>query len=106
MNHGVSQGYDIFEVSPGTDDIVFQLELKRHPDLDCSAFDFFDAFSGLDFEFLMTDTADYISYIPQMEIRAYDPVTEQEIAFGDVVPVSMLVDITLPKLEQEKMPVF
>ena len=64
VEKGVSEGYDIFQVSPGTDDIKFQLELKRHPGLDCSAFDFFNAFSGLDFDFLMTDTADYISYIP------------------------------------------
>ena len=75
VDHGVSQGFDIFKVSPGTEDITFQLELKRHPDLDCSSFDFFNAFSGLDFEFLMTDTADYISYIPQMTIRAFDPVS-------------------------------
>lgn len=99
VERGVSEGYDIFQVSPGTEDIVFQLELKRHPDLDCSSFDFFNAFSGLDFEFLMTDTADYISYIPQMEIFAFDPVSENEVKFGDVVPETLLVDITMPKSE-------
>ena len=74
VEKGVSEGYDIFQVSPGTDDIKIQLELKRHPDLDCSAFDFFNAFSGLDFDFLMTDTADYISYIPEMQVKVFDPV--------------------------------
>ena len=93
-------------MSPGTQDISFQLELKRHPDLDCSAFDFFNAFSGLDFEFLMTDTADYISYIPKMEIRAFDPVSQKELQFGEEVPQTMLVDITMPMKEQEKLPVF
>ena len=81
-------------------------ELKRHPDLDCSAFDFFNAFSGLDFDFLMTDTADYISYIPEMQVKVFDPVSDVEIQFGDVAPASMLVDITLAKKEQEKLPVF
>ena len=106
VEKGVSEGYDIFQVSPGTDDIKFQLELKRHPDLDCSAFDFFNAFSGLDFDFLMTDTADYISYIPEMQVKVFDPVSDVEIQFGDVAPASMLVDITLTKKEQEKLPVF
>lgn len=106
LEKGVSEGYDIFEVSPGKEDIKFSLELRRNPELDCSQFDFFNAFSGLDFDFLMTDTADYISYIPKMGIRISDPVTNGVIAFGAEAPESMLVEITLSKKEQEKLPVF
>lgn len=54
----------------------------------------------------MTDTADYISYIPKMNIRIFDPITNGVIAFGAEAPESMLVDITLSKKEQEKLPVF
>ena len=54
----------------------------------------------------MTDTADYISYIPEMQVKVFDPVSDVEIQFGDVAPASMLVDITLTKKEQEKLPVF
>ena len=54
----------------------------------------------------MTDTADYISYIPQMTVRAYEPSSETDIEYGSVTPSTMLVDITLPKKEQEKLPVF
>ena len=60
--------------------------MKRNPNLECSAFDFFNAFSGLDFDFLMTDTADYISYIPEMNIRIFDPITNGVIAFGAEAP--------------------
>ena len=74
--------------------------------MECSAFDFFNAFSGLNFDFLMTDTADYISYIPEMNIRIFDPITNGVIAFGAEAPEKMLVDITLTKKEQEKLPVF
>ena len=80
--------------------------MKRNPNLECSAFDFFNAFSGLNFDFLMTDTADYISYIPEMNIRIFDPITNGVIAFGAEAPEKMLVDITLTKKEQEKLPVF
>ena len=54
----------------------------------------------------MTDTADYISYIPEMNIRIFDPITNGVIAFGAEAPEKMLVDITLTKKEQEKLPVF
>lgn len=54
----------------------------------------------------MTNTADYISYIPQMEVRPYDPDTNAEIALGSKTPTKMLVDVTLPMKEQEKLPVF
>lgn len=106
VDKGVSEGYDIFQVSPGTDDIIFTLELRRNPELDCGKFDFFDAFSGLDFEFLMTDTADYISYVPKMATRISDGVSSAVIGFGDKATDTMLVDITLSKKEQEKLPVF
>ena len=74
--------------------------------MDCSAFDFFNAFSGLDFDFLMTDTADYISYIPQMDVKVRDGASLEEIELGDVAPATMVVDITLRAEEQEKLPVF
>ena len=108
VDHGVSQGYTVLEISPGNEDITFQIELKRHPDIDCSEFDFFNAFAGLDFEFIMTDTNDYISYVPKMEVRAYDPfkVSDNEVAIGQVVPQNMVIDVTLTAKEQEKLPVF
>ena len=53
----------------------------------------------------MTNTADYISYSPKMEVTARD-ATGQEIVLGERTPDTMLIDVTLPKLEQEKMPVF
>lgn len=87
-------------------EIKFTLELKRNPTLDCSAFDFFDAFSGLDFEFLMTDTADYISYTPKMEKRIYDPSTGDELTVGSKPGEFMKIDVTMPAKEQERLPVF
>lgn len=75
VDYGVSEGYTVLDVSPGTQDISFQLELKRNPDLDCTQFDFFNTFSGLDFDLIMTDTDEYISYIPLMDVVAYDAKT-------------------------------
>ena len=82
--------------------------MERNPGLDCTEFDFFDAFSGIDFDFIMTDTTDYISYKPEMKIKAYDPNISSRtvVEFGDVAPEKMLIDITLPLTEQEKLPVF
>lgn len=54
----------------------------------------------------MTDTADYISYIPQMEVRPFNPDTNVGIAFGSATPTKLLVDVTLSRKEQEKLPVF
>ena len=96
---GVNEGYSVLEISPGNEDIKIQLELKRNPELDCTQFDFFDTFSGLDFDFLMTSTADYISYYPQMEIVAYDAVTNTTLNIGDPTPEFMLINITMPMSE-------
>ena len=54
----------------------------------------------------MTDTADYISYIPQMTVYPFDPDTNLEIASGSTTPSKMIIDVTLPASEQEKLPVF
>ena len=54
----------------------------------------------------MTDTADYISYVPKMATRISDGVSSAVIGFGDKATDTMLVDITLSKKEQEKLPVF
>ena len=66
------------------------MRLERNPELDCAEFDFFDAFSGLDFDFILTDTADYISYQPNFEVKAFDPTiadaSASEVAFGDRAP--------------------
>lgn len=64
VDGGVNKGYKVFETSPGSEDIQLTLKLERNPVLDCSQFDFFNSFKGLSFEFLMTDTAEYISYLP------------------------------------------
>jgi len=53
----------------------------------------------------MTNTADYISSSPKMEVTARD-ATGQEIVLGERTPDTMFIDVTLPMLEQEKMPVF
>ena len=64
--------------------------MERNPDIDCSEFDFFDAFSGLEFDFIMTDTSDYISYKPKMEVVAFDPtITDSslaEVTYGERAP--------------------
>ena len=75
VGHDANSGYEILQVSPGNQDLRIQLELKRNPELDCEQFNFFDTFNGLDFDFLMTGTADYISYLPKMQVSAYDAVT-------------------------------
>lgn len=36
----------------------------KNPSIDCGEFDFFNAFVGLDFDFILTDSTDYISYVP------------------------------------------
>ena len=103
---GVNEGYTVFEISPGSGDIAIQLELKRNSGLDCTQFDFFDMFSGLDFDFLMTGTADYISYLPKMNVVAFDPETDQVIEIGDPTPAQMLINVTMPMEEQAKLPIF
>ena len=56
----------------------------------------------------MTDTTDYISYKPEIVVEAFDPnaASPTVVNFGDVTPTRMLVDVTLPLGEQEKLPVF
>jgi len=102
----VKESYTVFAVSPATDDISFTLSLERDPTLDCSSFDFFNSFFGLDFDFIMTDTADYISYSPNMVIVAYNSETNMTLSAGDVAPTKMNINVTMPKSEQEKLPVF
>lgn len=80
--------------------------MKRNTQLDCSQFDFFDTFVGLDFEFTMTDTADYISYIPKMDVVAFDADTGVVVELGDATPSRMLVNVTMPMKEQQRLPVF
>ena len=99
VGHGVNEGYKVLQVSPGTEDITFQLTLKRNPALDCSQFNFFDAFNGIDFSFLMTDTVDYISYAPQMDVIAYDGETDAVYQLGDIAPATMVFNVTLPLQE-------
>ncbi len=105
-DYGVNEGYSVLEISPGSEDIKIQLELQRNPELDCTQFDFFDTFSGLDFDFLMTGTADYISYLPQMSVVAYDSETDRVIEAGDPTPANMLINVTMPMQEQAKLPIF
>lgn len=93
-------------MSPGTHDITFQLQLKRNSNLDCAQFDFFNAFSGLSFDFIMTDTDEYIKNIPKMDVVTYDEKTLDVYQFGDPAPESMLINVTIPMSEQEKLPVF
>ena len=101
-----TESYRILEVSPGTADLEFQLELKRNTKLDCSQFDFFDTFVGLNFEFTMTDTAEYISYIPKMEVVAYNADSGAVVELGDATPERMFVNVTMPMKEQARLPVF
>lgn len=106
VDEGVNKGYKVFEVSPGTEDIKFSVKLERNPALDCSSFDFFNSFNGIEFDFLMTDTAEYISYLPAMEVSVFDPTTQEPVVEGDVAPTQLMVDIVIPAAEQERLPVF
>ena len=54
----------------------------------------------------MTDTAEYISYVPKMELVAFDSVTNVVVNLGDKTPNSMTVNVTMPMLEQMRLPVF
>ena len=54
----------------------------------------------------MTDTVDYISYNPEMQMYAFDPRSENEVELGEISPDKMIVDVVLPMREQERMPVF
>ena len=55
----------MFQFTPGSDDIFFQLELKKNKEIDCGQFNFFDAFDGLDFDYIITDSVDYIEAKPE-----------------------------------------
>jgi hypothetical protein len=39
--------------------------LKKNEILDCSQFNFFDAFDGIDFDYVITNSADYIDAKPE-----------------------------------------
>lgn len=54
----------------------------------------------------MTDTADYISYIPNMDVVAFDADTGVLVELGDATPSRMLVNVTMPMKEQQRLPVF
>ena len=46
------------------------MEIFKNPGLDCSDFDFFDSLIGIDYEFILTDTADFISIQPALKFEA------------------------------------
>jgi hypothetical protein len=48
------------DVEPGVEDISFSLQLQSNPVLDCDGFRFYDKFASIEFEFLLTDTANFI----------------------------------------------
>lgn len=54
----------------------------------------------------MTDTAEYISYPPKMDISIVDPRTQEPISEGEVAPELLVIDVVLSAKEQEKLPVF
>ena len=54
----------------------------------------------------MTDTAEYISYPPKMDISVVDPRTQEPISEGEVAPELLVIDVVLSAREQEKLPVF
>lgn len=54
----------------------------------------------------MTDTAEYISYLPEMEVSVYDPETNEPVLEGSIAPTQLMIDIVIPAVEQEKLPVF
>ena len=72
---GVRFGSEVFQFTPGATDIFFQLELKKNPDIDCSQFLFFDAFDGIDFQYVITDSVDFIEAQPETVFQAIDTST-------------------------------
>jgi hypothetical protein len=50
---GVNTGFQNIKTSPGMNDIIFNLELFTNPTLDCSEFDFFNALSSIEYEFIL-----------------------------------------------------
>jgi len=53
------------QVPPGDSELVFVLEQKRVPLLNCDEFNFYDQFDSLEFEYFLNNGVDYINDIPQ-----------------------------------------
>ena len=68
---------------------------------------FFDAFDGLDFEYILTDSVDYIDAQPETVFQAFDAATGEAITQQDgPTPAGLRVNVTIPADEQKKLPVF
>jgi len=100
-----------FTVSPGRADIKFNLQLKKNPYLDCGNFTFYDEFYTIDFDFITTDTVDYIDPKPELAYNIYKPSDFLDLQFIDVLTQDpfngdLYINVTIPKDEQYKFPVF
>jgi hypothetical protein len=86
----VKNTYEELLVSPGTTDIQFTLRKKSDPNLDCENFNFFNKVDRIDFDFLLTNTVEYIVVPPVVEY----------------VDNGNSIEVTIPAMEQTKLPVF
>ena len=107
VDAGVRLGSQALSFTPGAEDVFFQLELKRNEALDCSQFSFFDAFDGLDFDYVVTDSVDYIDAKPVAVFQAFDSLSGEAVTQQDgPTPEGLRVNVTIPADEQTKLPVF
>jgi hypothetical protein len=71
-------------VPPGERDLVFVLEQKRVPLINCDQFNFYDQFDSLEFEYLLTNGVDYIQE---------DPKAKYVVSNG----TNQTITVTIPK---------
>ena len=67
---------------------------------------FFDTFDGLDFDYIITDTVDYISTKPEAIFQATNAAGETITQQDGATPDGLKVKITIPADEQKKLPDF
>ena len=68
---------------------------------------FFDAFDGLDFDFILNNSVDYIESKPEAVFHAFDAATGEAITQQDgPTPDGLMVNVTIPADEQSKLPIF
>lgn len=60
-----SSYYKVLAVSPGSQELSFNLIKMKNKSLDCSKFNFFDVVDTIDFEYIIYDTTDFIQVDPE-----------------------------------------
>ena len=108
---GVKSGYQSFQVSPSNEDISFEMVVKTNPAIDCSQFQFFDALEEIEYEFILTDTVDFIHKKPELLISGIyqdESGTNQVYEFDgkQPVPSNLVIKVTLLAQHQRSLPIF